>query len=114
MSKVSARRPPRSTGAAGVVGSIRPKCLQVILEQLHRQRSELATKPEGLFESYTVANEIVRYREAIIEPPRLAVRLARTPIESRLALVAAKLELILDQRASDALSAKVWGDEQVF
>jgi hypothetical protein len=36
------------------------------------------------------------------------------PIESRPALVAAKLELILDQRASDALSAKVWGDEQVF
>ena len=98
----------------GVVGSIRPKCLQVILKQLHRQRSELATKPEGLFESYTVANEIVRYREAIIEPPCLAVRLARMPIESRPALVAAKLELILDQRASDALSAKVWGDEQVF
>ena len=59
-------------------------------------------------------DEIVRCREYIVKPPGVAVRAACMPIEPRPALLSAKPKQVLDERAGDAMSAQVGGDEEVL
>jgi hypothetical protein len=69
-------------------------------------------KRAGLVEEHPVADEIVGFREMIIEPPRFPVRVPRMPIEPRPALSAAELQQVFDQRASDASPSEVGVDEE--
>src|SRR6478672_2366504 len=41
----------------------------------------LPARMRGLVEEHAVADEVVRYRESIVQPPRLFVRAPRMPIE---------------------------------
>ena len=65
-------------------------------------------------QDHAVADEIVGCRKLIVEPAALRGSISRMPIKSRPALLAAELELILDQRAGNAPPPQLGSDEEVL
>ena len=67
-----------------------------------------------LVEDQAVADEVVRYRELVVEAPGCLVSLPRVPVETRPATRLCPREQVLNEGAANAMASCLGRDEQIF